>query len=160
MSTTYHLHRTQLVPRPLDEVFAFFADAVNLEAITPEFLQFHILTARPIEIRAGALIDYRLKLFGIPFQWQTRIDEFVPGVRFIDSQTRGPYRRWHHTHEFQAVDGGTLVTDRVEYEMRLGMLGNIARNLFVARTLEQIFDHRQRRIAELLPAESAARAVS
>ncbi len=100
MPRTYTLERTQLIPRPLREVFPFFSEANNLEAITPAFLQFKILTPGPIALQAGTLIDYRIRFLGIPMYWRTRIETFDPPVRFTDTQVRGPYRLWHHTHEF------------------------------------------------------------
>jgi ligand-binding SRPBCC domain-containing protein len=141
------LERSQFVPRPRGEVFAFFADAHNLEAITPAFLRFRILTPAPIAMRPGALIDYRLSLSGVPFRWWTRIEAFEPEARFVDVQLAGPYRRWHHTHTFEDAPGGTLVKDRVEYALPLGPLGDLAHALFVRRRLATIFDHRARAIA-------------
>jgi len=144
------LERTQLVPRPRPEVFAFFADPWNLERITPPFLRFRILTPRPLEVRAGALIDYRLSLFGVPFGWRTVIEAWEPESRFVDRQLRGPYRRWHHTHLFEDAPGGTRMTDRVEYQLPLGPLGELARVALVDRQLAAIFDHRRRAIERLL----------
>ena len=143
------LTRIQRIPSPRQEVFAFFADARNLERITPPELRFRILTPAPIMLRAGALIDYRLSLFGVPFPWRTEIEVWEPGVRFVDRQLRGPYRRWHHTHTFEDAPGGTLMTDRVEYQVPLGPLGELARRLFVTRQVEGIFDHRRRVIEAL-----------
>lgn len=151
MPKTYTLERTQLIRRSVAQVFPFFADAGNLEAITPAFLQFKILTPRPIEMRSGTLIDYRIKLLGIPLNWRSRIEEWEPSRRFVDTQVRGPYRLWHHTHEFLETAEGTLMTDRVKYQMPLGPLGTITHALWTKRTLETIFDHRFRRIQELLP---------
>ena len=94
------LRREQRLPGTPDEVFPFFADARNLEAITPPWLGFRVLTPAPIEMRPGALIEYRLKLRGLPLSWLTRIEEWVPGERFVDAQLAGPYALWHHTHEF------------------------------------------------------------
>ena len=94
----------QRLPGTPDEVFPFFADAGNLEAITPPWLSFEVVTPRPIEMRVGALIEYRLKLHRLPISWLTRIEEWVPGERFVDAQLQGPYKLWHHTHEF-APDG-------------------------------------------------------
>ncbi len=145
------LERAQLVPRPRAEVFAFFSDAHNLEAITPGFLRFRITTPDPIAMHAGTRIDYRLSLFGVPFSWRTRIEEVVPGESFVDVQLAGPYRRWRHTHRFADAPGCTLVTDRVEYELPLGPVGTLARALFVARTLDRIFAFRRSRIDALLP---------
>ena len=144
------LERTQLVPRPRAEVFAFFADPWNLERITPPFLRFRILTPHPLEVKAGALIDYRLSLFGLPFGWRTVIEAWEPGVRFVDRQLRGPYRLWRHTHGFEDAPGGTLMTDRVEYQLPLGPLGEVARRLLVDRQLAAIFDHRREAVARLL----------
>ena len=157
MARTYYLEREQFIARPLDEVFAFFSDASNLGLITPDWLHFSILTPRPIAMQAGTLIDYQIKLFRVPMRWRTRIDSFDPPHQFVDTQVRGPYKLWRHTHEFTAADGGTLVTDRVEYQLRLGPIGWLAHKVFVGRTLERIFEHRAETIARLLNvgAESA-----
>jgi hypothetical protein len=141
------------VERPLREVFAFFADAANLEAITPAFLRFRILTPLPIDMRAGARIEYALSLFGVPLRWQTRITEWEPDVRFVDEQESGPYSVWRHTHEFEADGGATIVKDIVEYREPLGPLGQVAHALFVTRALARIFDHRREAISRLLGAE-------
>jgi len=138
------LEREQIIRRPRAEVFEFFSDARNLERITPAFLNVRIVTPTPIEMKAGTLIDYRIRLFGVPLKWRTRIDVYEPGTMFVDRQLSGPYRTWIHTHAFSDVEGGkaTKMIDRVEYEIPFGPLGRIARLLFVRRTLERIFDHR------------------
>ena len=139
----YHtLVREQRLPGPPQEVFPFFADAGNLEAITPPWLAFSITTPRPIEMRQGALIEYRLRLHGLPIRWLTVIADWEPGVRFVDTQVRGPYALWHHTHEFEPDGDGTLMRDTVRYALPLGPLGVLAHRLFVARDLERIFDYR------------------
>ena len=159
MSRVQVLERTQLVPRPRGEVFAFFADARNLEAITPGFLHFEILPPVPSRLESGSIIDYRLSLAGVPFRWRTRIEEWQAGRRFVDLQLRGPYALWHHTHTFDDAPGGTRMVDRVRYRLPLGPLGALAHRLFVRRTLDRIFDHRGERIAALLgPAGPATRA--
>lgn len=136
----------QTLPRPVDEVFPFFADAYNLETITPAFLQFHVVTPRPIDMREGALIDYKLKVHGLPIRWRTRIEAWDPPHRFVDVQLKGPYRKWHHTHTFKpASGGGTLVRDVVRYRP-IG--GAIVNKLFVQRDVVGIFEHRQRVLAE------------
>jgi hypothetical protein len=145
----YLLERTQVVPRPLAEVFPFFADAANLERITPASLRFEILTPLPIEMEAGALIDYRIRIHGLPRRWRTRIEVYEPGRRFVDVQLRGPYKLWRHLHEFEEVPGGTRITDRVEYELPFGPLGRLVHALLVRRMLEGIFDHRRRVLEEL-----------
>lgn len=149
MARTWVLEQEQFIPRPRAEVFAFFADAFNLERITPGFLGFRILTPAPIEMAAGTIIEYRIGLYGLPMRWRTRIDQFEPEARFVDVQEKGPYRRWRHTHTFEEVEGGTLMRDRVEYEIPLGPLGTLARALFVRRSLERIFAHRRAVIAEI-----------
>jgi ligand-binding SRPBCC domain-containing protein len=133
----------------LTEVFAFFSRAENLERLTPPFLRFEITTKGPIEIRPGTLIDYKIRLHGVPIRWRTRIESFEPLVRFVDVQLRGPYRLWHHTHEFEARGDATLVRDRVRWALPFGPLGDLARRLFVARDLDRIFAYRRETIDRL-----------
>jgi ligand-binding SRPBCC domain-containing protein len=144
------LTREQILPGDPDEVFGFFADAFNLEAITPPWLRFRVLTPGPIHMAPGTLIQYRLELHRMPIRWLTRIETWVTGERFVDVQVRGPYRLWHHTHTFEAHDGGTLVRDRVRYALPLGPLGELAHRLLVRRDLERIFDFRQESVARML----------
>src|SRR5688572_14279938 len=118
------LEQQQFVPRPRGEVFEFFSNASNLANITPKFLGFNILTPAPIAMAAGTLIDYRIHLGPVPMRWRTRIEAFEPEERFVDIQLRGPYKLWRHTHEFYDADGGTLMRDRVEYELPFGLLGD------------------------------------
>jgi ligand-binding SRPBCC domain-containing protein len=149
MTKAYRFEQSQFIPRAREEVFAFFADASNLERITPAFLHFHILTPRPIPIRPGTLIDYQLRLCGVPFRWRTRIETFKPASLFTDVQLSGPYRRWHHRHEFVEVACGTEMKDIVDYELPLGPLGVAARWLFVRSTLDRIFNYRRAAITEI-----------
>ncbi|MEZ4261862.1 MAG: SRPBCC family protein [Polyangiaceae bacterium] len=146
---TWSLERSQLIPRPRDEVFQFFEDASNLARITPPFLGFRILTPTPIPMGEGTLIDYRISIFGVPVRWRTRIELYERGVRFVDTQLRGPYRLWRHTHEFEDVRGGTSMLDRVEYAIGFGPFGSLARVLFVRRMLDRIFDYRREVVAQL-----------
>jgi ligand-binding SRPBCC domain-containing protein len=137
------LTREQRLDGTPDEVFPFFADAGNLEAITPPWLRFHVVTPRPIAMREGTLIEYRLTLHGVAVNWLTRIEEWVPGVRFVDSQLHGPYALWHHTHEFAPDgEGRTLMRDTVRYALPFGPLGELAHRAFVRRDLQRIFDYR------------------
>ena len=136
-----------------ESVFAFFADAGNLEAITPPWLHFHIQTPLPIEMRNGTLIDYRLRLHWIPIHWRTVISEWRPPIRFVDSQLRGPYRLWRHTHTFEATADGTLMKDTVEYSVPGGRLVN---RLFVEPDLKRIFLHRQQCLAEYFSATGSS----
>ena len=145
------LRREQLLPHPLERVFEFFAEARNLERLTPPLLGFEVVGSEPVEMRAGALIQYRLRLHGLPVDWLTRIDEWEPGVRFVDQQLAGPYRLWHHTHEFEERDGSTLMRDTVRYALPLWPLGELAMPL-VRRDLQKIFDYRRDNVAPLLAA--------
>ena len=128
------------LPRPRHEVFAFFADAANLELLTPPYLRFRILTPLPITMHTGTLIDYRIRLYGVPIGWRTRITAWEPGVRFIDEQLRGPYRRWIHQHEFEDAPGGTRMRDTVDYQVPGSTLINA---LFVRRAVRHIFEFRE-----------------
>lgn len=135
------------LPHPVGEVFAFFADARNLQAITPVWLNFEVLTPGPVEIEAGALIDYKLRVHGLPLRWRTRINVWEPPHRFEDEQLRGPYRQWIHEHTFAEKDGGTLAHDRVRYAVPGGALVN---SLFVRRDVERIFAFRREELARRL----------
>lgn len=133
----------QRLPRPLPDVFAFYSDAANLEAITPRFLRFSILTPLPIAMREGTRIDYALAIHGVPVRWRTRIACWEPNVRFVDEQESGPYALWRHTHAFEADGAATIMHDHVEYRLPLGPLGTLAHALAVRRMLERIFDFRR-----------------
>jgi ligand-binding SRPBCC domain-containing protein len=145
---TYVLDREQVVPRPLDEVFAFFADPGNLEALTPGFLHFRVLTPRSTRMETGAVFEYRLRLFGVPLGWKSRIDAYDPPRSFTDVQLDGPYASWVHVHEFRPVPGGVLVRDTVRYALGRGPLGSLAHALFVRRSLARIFDYRAQKLSE------------
>jgi ligand-binding SRPBCC domain-containing protein len=146
--------REQFIERPVDDVFAFYADAANLERITPAWLNFRILTPMPIEMRPGARIDYRIRLRGLPVTWKSEIVEWDPPRRFTDVQLRGPYRTWEHTHEFHPVSGGTLVRDSVRYELPAGWLGEVLRRTGVSRDIAAIFEHRRVRLAQIFSNQS------
>ena len=148
----HELHREQLVPRPLDETFAFFAEAGNLERITPPWLRFEIATPGPITMTTGTRIDYRLRLHGLPIRWSARIEEWRPGREFVDRQIRGPYRLWHHRHVFAKHPDGTIVTDHVRYALPAGPLGEGAHALVVRRDLDRIFAFRATAVRQLVTA--------
>jgi ligand-binding SRPBCC domain-containing protein len=148
--TAYLLERDQLVPRPVHEVFDFFAQARNLERITPPWLRFELLAGDPLPIAAGTLIHYRLRLHGVPLRWISRIEEWESERAFVDRQLRGPYRLWHHRHEFIPHGDATVVRDRVRYTLPLGRLGRLAHVAFVRRDLERIFDFRRDAVRRLL----------
>ena len=134
---------------PRDEVFEFFADAFNLQEITPPDVRFRVLTPAPIELRKGTRIDYRLSVFRVPFHWRTVLTLWEPPLRFVDEQERGPYRSWIHSHEFSDLGGDSLVRDRVQYELPWSLLGELAHPM-VRRKLDRIFDFRQAKIQRLL----------
>lgn len=145
------------LPLPPEEVFPFFADAGNLQRITPPELGFEIRTQGPIEMRRGARIDYRLRLAGVPFSWRTEITEWDPPHRFTDSQLAGPYREWVHTHTFREDGDGTVMDDRVVFRLPLWPASELGAPI-VALQLRRIFRHRNRRIRSLLVAEAGAEA--
>jgi hypothetical protein len=148
-----HLERCQRVEVPIDRAFAFYADAHNLNRITPPSLGFEVTTPAPIEMAAGTLIEYRLRLHRVPLGWRTRIEVWEPPRRFVDVQVRGPYSLWEHTHTF-VEDGAemTIIRDRVRYSIPFGPLGELADRLLVRRDLKQIFDYRRDAVAEALGA--------
>lgn len=146
------LRREQRLEAPPEAVFPFFADARNLEAITPPLLRFRLLTPEPIAMGVGTFLQYALRLHGVPVRWDTLIQEWEPPARFVDVQVRGPYRLWHHTHELVALEGGaaTLMRDTVGYSVGFGALGELARRALVVRDLEAIFAFRAERVPALL----------
>jgi ligand-binding SRPBCC domain-containing protein len=143
----FTLEREQVLPGSPAEVFEFFADAHNLEAITPPWLGFRVVTPAPIEMRAGTLIEYRLRLHRLPLRWLTRIEIWEPGRRFVDVQVRGPYRMWHHTHQFATHPQGTVMRDVVRYSLPFRRLGRAVGSTVVRRDLERIFDYRRDAVA-------------
>ncbi len=160
MVRLHQISRTQLLAKPLEEVFAFFSNPSNLEELTPAFLHFCILTPLPIALGAGVQLDYELSLFGVPVRWRTRITDWHPGKRFVDEQESGPFARWRHTHEFEARGSSTLMRDVVDYSEPLGPLGAIAHVLFVRRTLDRIFDFRRDAMRRLLDPSRARRSIT
>ena len=127
------------LPRPVEEVFAFFSDPTNLDSITPPWLNFRMVTPRPIEMRVGTLLDYKLRIWGFPVRWRSRIIAWEPPHRFVDEQVRGPYRLWIHEHNFEPRDGGTLVRDHVRYAVPFDWL---VHKLMVRPDVERIFAYR------------------
>ena len=143
------LERKQIVERPLTEVFEFFADARNLEKITPPELNFRIITPQPFDIKKGALIEYQLKLRGIPIGWKTEITEWNPPCSFVDSALKSPYKQWIHLHTFETgANGETIMKDIVRYRLPLEPLGDLA-HFYVKKELKYIFDYRYQVIEEI-----------
>lgn len=147
----YRLEREQIVPIPRDRAFSFFADPHNLVLLTPEFVNLRFIKDPPKIVTPGLLMDYRVRLYGLPLRWQSRIESVDPPREFLDIQTKGPYSYWHHRHTFEdAGSGATVIRDQVDYGLPLGPLGSIAYYLFVERSLREIFDFRERKLAELI----------
>ena len=145
----YMLERELFVDQPRDVVFSFFAQPENLGRITPPAMEFKILTPQPIRMKIGALIDYSVRLWGIPTHWRTLITSYDPPQRFVDEQLKGPYIFWHHTHTFVKKGNGTLIRDRVQYVMPFGLFGKVFHVLFVKKQLEFIFTYRSRMIERI-----------
>ena len=155
----YVLERTQFIPKGIDEVFRFFEDPNNLPRITPHWLDFQILAVHPGSgasvdgvINAGTTIDYTLRWFGIRYRWRTLIECWEPGVKFVDTQIRGPYILWHHTHTFTPRAGGVEMTDRVRYRLPFGPFGMLGHAVIVRRQLDEIFDWRREKVSEIFGA--------
>lgn len=148
-SPVERLRRDIVVSAPLRETFAFFADAANLQRITPPWLHFSILTPMPVEMRVGLEMAYRISLYGLPLPWRSRIDVWQPGVCFVDRQTVGPYRWWRHEHRFEPVTGGTRVIDHVDYAPRVGWLSGA----LVRRDIGRIFDYRHEALRRIFQEE-------
>ena len=141
-----HLFDSELwLPQPREEVFGFFSDATNLDAITPPWLKFHTVSQRPIDLHLGTFIDYKLRIHGIPIRWRSEITAWEPPARFVDEQVRGPYRLWIHEHTFAERDQGTVVTDRVHYAVPFDWL---VHRLLVQPDVEQIFAYRTKKLRE------------
>ncbi len=139
---TWRLRSSLWVPKPPEAVFPFFADAHNLEALTPPWLSFAILTPAPIAMAVDTRIDYRIRLHGVPMRWRTRIARWEPPFAFADEQLRGPYTLWHHTHTFTPCDGGTVLGDEVVMRPKGGPLAPLVQALVVRRDVERIFRFR------------------
>jgi ligand-binding SRPBCC domain-containing protein len=146
---TYTLAFTQQVARPLPEVFSFFSRAENLEELTPPWLNFKICKAEPQPVQKGTLINYSLRVHGLPLRWTSEIVEWEPPHRFVDLQLRGPYKLWRHEHRFEARDDGTLISDTINLLLPLGFLGQIAYKIKVHSDLQEIFAFRREKVRAL-----------
>jgi ligand-binding SRPBCC domain-containing protein len=143
------LIKETLINKPLNEIFDFFSRAENLNKITPPELNFKILSPLPIEMKQGALIDYKIKINGIPFKWKTEITIWEPGIRFVDSQIKGPYKVWIHEHFFEEKDGKTYMRDTVKFLSPGGVFEPIINKFLVEKRVNAIFDYREKVLGDL-----------
>jgi len=146
----WRLECEMTAPVRIEQAFALFEDPYNLTKVTPGWLKFRIETRHRISMSRGAEIDYTIRWLGLPVNWSTLITDYDPPRLFVDQQIRGPYKVWRHRHEFRETAAGTIISDRVDYRLPLGFLGDLAHALVVRRQLIGIFRFRQRAIADLL----------
>ena len=145
----FKLRYSQTVNASLDEVFVFFSNPENLSILTPEKLNFTILTPTPIVMKEGQIIDYTIKLLGFNVRWRTIITEYNGKNKFVDQQLKGPYSMWHHTHEFKELNGSINMVDTISYVIPFGILGQIVNRFWVKRDLDKIFKYRQKAIVKI-----------
>ncbi len=156
MSRTYIKESSLWLDAPIDDVFAFFSKAENLQRVTPDWFSLEITTPGRIEMRVGTLIDYRLKVHHVPLRWRTRIDQWDPPRVFADTQLKGPYKRWYHTHTFESERGGTRCGDRVEYQVPGGPLSPIIHKLMVKPDVDTIFEYRREQLVKIFGGDNSA----
>jgi ligand-binding SRPBCC domain-containing protein len=146
---SHYLVTTTIIDKPIGEMFDFFSKAENLNKITPPELSFNILTPLPFEMKKGTLIDYKIKLNGIPMKWKTKISVWEPPFRFIDEQLKGPYVKWIHEHRFESLGNKTRMTDTIEYLSPGWILEPVINKLFVENKVKAIFNYRETKLKEL-----------
>ena len=152
----YNLRCELIVNRPISEVFPFFENARNLAKVTPDWLQFTVITPEPLIMRPGLEIEYKIRLFGIPMGWKSVITEYQPPVHFVDEQVQGPYKYWHHSHEFRAEGNSTRVIDSVDYALSFDPLSRIAQALMVRHQLSAIFNYRQTALSRIFEGQTVS----
>jgi ligand-binding SRPBCC domain-containing protein len=153
---TYNLRCEMLVQRPISEVFPFFENAHNLARITPDWLKFTVLTPDPLDMKVGLEIEYKIRLLGVPMNWKSVIAEYEPPFHFVDEQVQGPYRYWHHSHDFRPEGGGTRVIDSVDYALALDPLSRIAHAVMVRHQLNAIFRYRQEALSKIFKGQTTS----
>lgn len=140
---TWVLEARCAVGAPLGEVFPFFSDARNLQRLTPPWVGFEVLSRGDLDMAEGLLIDYRIRIHGLPIRWRTEISEWDPPHRFQDTQLKGPYALWEHTHRFTPASGDiTVMTDHIRYRPRGGPLAPLINRALVAKDVRRIFEYR------------------
>lgn len=147
---SYTFDAEMWVPVSVDVVFAFFADTVNLDRMTPPWVHFRTVTPQPIEMRAGLILEHQLRIRGMPIRWKSEISVWQPPTRFVDEQRSGPYKFWTHRHDFAAENGGTWIRDHIDYCPRGWLLAPLVNRWLVAPDLRRVFAHRHQKIREAL----------
>jgi len=142
---TYNIKFQQFIDLPINDVFNFFSKPENLSLITPPRLKFDILTPAPIIMKEGQLIDYSLTImYCLKLRWRTLITDYNQPYKFVDQQIKGPYSLWHHTHEFEEKDGGTLINDSVTYAVPFGVIGQLLHAVYIKHDIKNIFKYRHK----------------
>ncbi|MBL1214612.1 MAG: SRPBCC family protein [Ignavibacteriae bacterium] len=149
----FNIKSEQIIKLPIEKVFSFFERPENLSLITPKWLKFNILTPEPLVMKSGAIFDYQIKIFGIPNRWKTLITDYDPPYKFVDEQAKGPYKKWIHTHTFEKIEGGTLVTDNVDYDLYGGAAAKIINEIYIKHSVKSIFTYRSKVLNEILTPE-------
>jgi ligand-binding SRPBCC domain-containing protein len=153
---TYTFETQTILNKPIQEVFPFFANAENLDKVTPPWLKFEILTPMPIEMKIGTQVDYRLRLHGIPIRWRSEITEWDPPHKFTDIQIKGPYQFWKHKHLFSADSNRTKMVDRIQYRIPGWIFSPIVHSLFVKHDLDKIFAFREKTFLKIFSFQHAS----
>jgi len=149
----YIFEQTQKINKPLDEVFEFFSKLENLGKITPNWLKFEIKTSPEQTMKKNAVFIYKIKFHNVPMKWKTLITKYEPPYLFVDEQAKGPYKKWVHTHTFEEVNGFTVMSDKVEYDLYGGIFKSIVHSAFVKNSIVEIFSYRKKIISEVFESE-------
>lgn len=147
----------QVIPRDLEEVWNFFSRPENLNDMTPEDMDFQIMTdIQGVEMYEGMIIQYKVSpMLGIKLNWVTEITHVRDRQYFIDEQRFGPYALWHHQHHFELVDGGVKMTDILNYKVPYGFIGDIANAIFVENRIDEIFKYRIKAVEKIFNFQEA-----
>jgi len=148
--TMNRLHRKQFIPISQEQAWEFLSEPKNLKTITPDYMGFDIISGADRKMFPGQIIEYRVSpLLGLKMKWVTEITHVVDGKYFVDEQRFGPYSFWHHKHFITPVENGVEMEDIIDYQLPLGILGDIANALHVKKQLKNIFDYREKKLVEL-----------
>jgi len=147
----YQIKRIQNIPIELKKAWDFFSQPDNLKLITPDYLNFKILSKSDAgEMYPGMIITYTLSpLFHISINWATEISQVKEYKYFIDNQIKGPYKIWHHEHHFKETEQGVEMRDILYYEIPYGFVGRLLHKLIIEKKVNEIFNYREQKIKEL-----------